>query len=95
MVHGAWSVAVLLPEAVNRDDMMAQLERAGIETRPMFPPMHTMPIYEGNKRGYYFVSEHLATRGIMLPTHADLGDETVLSICGAVSERLNGHACGE
>ena len=95
MTHGAWSVAVLLPEAVNRDDMMAQLDGAGIETRPMFPPLHTMPMYAGNRRGHYFVSEHIAGRGVMLPTHADLSDEAVLGICGAVSERLNGHACGE
>ena len=35
------------PEAcIGRDELMEELYRDGIETRPVFYPMHLMPVYE-------------------------------------------------
>lgn len=94
MTHGAWGVCVLLPEGADRDGIMVDLLARGIETRPLFPPLHTMPMYQDHRRGTLFVTEHLAPRGLMLPTHADLTDDAIEAVCAAVGEALHGTRTG-
>ena len=58
---------------------LAQALRAeGIETRPLFHPVHTMPMYAAGQTGLE-VAVDLAARGMNLPswpglTSADLGE---------------------
>ncbi len=75
-LHGCWAVAVQLPGGVDRDDCMAQMERAGIETRPVFYPLHQMPMYSAALR-LFPASTLISSRGIVLPTHADLTNDQV------------------
>lgn len=81
--HAYWLYTVVLGAgvAVERDAVMAGLAEVGIETRPVFYPMHVMePYYEG--RGRYPVAERLSERGISLPTHVGLTEEDVRYIAG-------------
>lgn len=88
MVHGAWGACVLLPEGTSRDGVAAALAAADIETRPMFPPVHSMPMYANARHGYMFVTDHIATRGLMLPTHADLTEQEVRHVCDCLNAAL-------
>ena len=88
--HGNWSVTVLLPEGVDRDIVAARLKSDGIETRPMFYPLNTLPMWRD--KGYECpVAEKTAPRGLMLPTHAELTADDVTYVCdhlkGAIHEQ--------
>jgi perosamine synthetase len=83
--HNYWMCSILVPRASHRDALMAHLDREGIETRPVFYPVHTMPMYAPSASGQRFpISDDIASRGINLPSWPDLGQEDVVRICDAV-----------
>ncbi len=79
-----------------RDQLMEALTAEGIETRPMFIPLHTLPPFrEGSRRrGEVLpVTDRLGANGIMLPTyntltHAD--QERVVSAIAAAGQKARG-----
>jgi perosamine synthetase len=83
-----WLYTVLLPEhftAADRDQVIERLAEDGIETRPVFYPMHELPPYQQDDP--FPVSSMLARRGISLPTHVNLEDGDI----DHVVERLLAH----
>ena len=70
---------------LGRDDVMERLARAGIETRPFFYPMHSLPMYREAGSGFP-VAERLAARGINLPSSAALTEEDVAYVCRSLAE---------
>ena len=89
--HVYWMFSILLGDEVllERDEVMARLRERGIETRPLFYPMHTLPPYADAARGESFpVAERLARRGINLPTWAGLTRDDVRYICDSLRECL-------
>lgn len=62
-------------EEHRRDDVMRRLDAMGIETRPVFYPMHVLPPYQ--EESSYPVADLWAQRGINLPTHQDLTRDDV------------------
>ncbi|HEX7830408.1 MAG TPA: DegT/DnrJ/EryC1/StrS family aminotransferase [Thermoanaerobaculia bacterium] len=85
--HSYWMFSVLLPEGVSAEDTIAAMANDGIETRPIFPPMHTLPPYF-ERDGHYPVAESLARRGISLPTWAGLSREDVERVCATLTENV-------
>ena len=81
--HSYWMVSILVNHADLRDKLRQHLARAGIETRPLFYPVHTMPAYSRNFRRHS-VAEDLSWRGINLPSFPSLTDDEVFYICGEV-----------
>ncbi|HZI16987.1 MAG TPA: DegT/DnrJ/EryC1/StrS family aminotransferase [Pyrinomonadaceae bacterium] len=89
--HARWLFTVTLSDAshVGRDEVMSRLEQRGVETRPVFYPMHVLPPYrDGSGGGAYPVAEGLARRGLSLPTWAGLGREDIDYVCDALLESL-------
>jgi perosamine synthetase len=90
--HAHWLFSIILNDDVHadRDAVMAYLEKRGIETRPIFYPMHILPPYlELARNEAYPVAERLARRGLSLPTWAGLTREDVSFVCDAVRECLH------
>ncbi|MGD1090980.1 MAG: DegT/DnrJ/EryC1/StrS family aminotransferase [Bryobacteraceae bacterium] len=88
--HAFWMYTVLLKPNVfmDRDLVMEKLAADGIETRPVFYPMHTLPPYCAGTRAFP-VAERLSRWGISLPTHALLSEGDVAYIAkrlGAICE---------
>ena len=84
-----WMFSVVLDEKVrlSRDEVMASLAEKGIETRPIFYPMHTLPPYRRLARGQRFpVAERIASRGMNLPTGAGLTHEDIDLVCDALKK---------
>lgn len=72
-VYWMSSVLINLEHAVSRDEMMDALAEKGIETRPLFFPMHTLPMYKDKAKPHDFpVAERLSASGINLPSSAAL-----------------------
>ena len=65
------------------------VEERGIETRPFFYPMHTLPLYQKLAEEADFpVADRLGAGGISLPTWAGLKEEDVGFVGAALSELL-------
>ena len=77
------NAAVKIP----RDDLILKLAESGIETRPVFYPMHIMPPYKHEKyQGKFPNSTHIAENGLCLPSHARLSAEDVKYIVAKLVE---------
>lgn len=76
--HSWWMYSVLLDTEELRNDLRDFLKAAGIETRPLFPPIHRLPPYD---RGAVFpVAENLSGRGVTLPSYPELSEDEVAMI---------------
>ncbi len=83
--HSYWMVNVLVNKYKDRDRLRDFLKAQGIETRPVFFPIHTMPIYK--QRGQKFpIAEDIARRGITLPSYPALTKNDVIFICNKIRE---------
>lgn len=85
-VNSYWVFAMLVKDGfhVDRDNLVARLSDAGIETRNFFVPMHKQPalLNLGLFRGeQYPVAEDVSGRGLYLPNGADLTVEQVGYVC--------------
>ncbi|MEM7338495.1 MAG: DegT/DnrJ/EryC1/StrS family aminotransferase [Actinomycetota bacterium] len=69
-----------------RDEVMARLDERGIETRPVFHPMHHLPPYRDPSP--YPVADDWACRGISLPTHELLTPDDIERVTHALSEAV-------
>ena len=49
------------------------MDQLGIETRPIFYPMHSLPPYRNSLN--FPIADDWSRRGISLPTHCNLTDE--------------------
>lgn len=64
-----WMMTVLVPKGVNRDAVMKRMEMLGVETRPVFYVMTSLPPYQGIIPP---IAGDISDRGINLPTYATL-----------------------
>jgi perosamine synthetase len=72
-----------------RNELMEYLKENGIDTRPFFIPLHTLPPFrqESTARGEVLpVTELLASTGFNLPTHAGLSAEDIQYICDKIKK---------
>ena len=60
--------------------MRLALDKAGIESRPLWKPMHLQPVYKSNPAYVNGVSEALFKRGLCLPSGPWVTDEDVAYI---------------
>ncbi len=80
-----WMIAIMLKESSQRDLLRIHLENAGIETRPTFYPVHTMPMY-CTKFEKHTIAENLGWSGINLPSYPGLKNEDVKIICNTIRQ---------
>jgi perosamine synthetase len=73
-----------------RDELMPYLFKHGIDTRPLYHPLHTMPPFLSESRaGSFPVSERICPKGINLPTWAGMAREDVEYICDTILKYLD------
>ncbi|POT31283.1 DegT/DnrJ/EryC1/StrS family aminotransferase [Citrobacter braakii] len=81
--HTYWMVSILTRTAEEREELRNYLSENSIETRPLFYPVHTMPMYSG-KYQKHPVAEDLGWRGMNLPSYPGMTDEQVIYICNKI-----------
>ncbi len=81
--HTYWMCSILVDKAENRDLLRDKLKEAGIETRPLFYPVHMMPMY-AEKFRLHPIAEDISLRGINLPSYPQLTKEQVDYICNVI-----------
>lgn len=65
-----WLNALRLPDEGARDAFLAATNRAGVMTRPLWTPMHRLPMYAQCPRGALPVTEQLAATVVNIPSSA-------------------------
>jgi len=71
---------------VERDAVMAAMQSDGIETRPVFYPMHILPPYA--ESGGYPNADWCAARGLSLPSHGGLTDDDLDRVAASLARAL-------
>jgi len=85
-IYWLYSLAVR-PEhlGMNRDQLAARLQERGIETRPVFHPLHDQPAYRTGIARPCPVTVDIATRGLSLPTGNEMTGADVDRVCDALT----------
>jgi perosamine synthetase len=92
LTNSYWVFSIIVDFAalgLDRDAFMERLGRAGVETRPLFYPLHDMPPYQPYTAGHsYPVTERLASNGLSLPSGVLLSDEDIDYVCDVVEGQI-------
>lgn len=88
--HSYWMFSILADNANRRDELRDFLSKAGIETRPLFYPVHTMPMYSIPFQSH-IVAEDLGWRGLNLPSYPSLRDDEIVMICDTIKNYFDPH----
>jgi len=86
-LHTNWLSCFLTEEEKfgrSRDALIASLDSANIESRPVWKPMHLQPLYASCERYGGDVAEDLFRRGICLPSSSSLSLENQLYVINQV-----------
>jgi perosamine synthetase len=82
-----WMYSILAPSLDVRDELMRRLQMRGVDTRPFFHPMSSLPPFAGCEARTP-VSHDLAERGLNLPSGPLLTESEIDFITDAVREAL-------
>jgi perosamine synthetase len=91
-----WLFCILVNECEfgrGRDELINHLSQSGVDTRPFFIPLHTLPPFReaSRQRGDQLeISDDLAARGINLPTFSTMADDDVRTVARAVISAARG-----
>jgi perosamine synthetase len=94
----SWFVYVVrLPAACDRDAVVAELDRRGIDARPYLPCIHLSDLYRnhlGTREGQFPVAEEFSRRSLALPFHPTLPEESVERVVAELASILGRNGSG-
>ncbi len=82
--HSYWMYSILVESPKIREDLREYLKDRGIETRPTFFPVHTMPMFS-HKFQKLPVAEYLGWHGINMPSWPGLSQDNIEFIAEEIS----------
>ena len=85
--HSYWMCSILLDDMKQREPLRNYLKERGVDTRPLFPPVHTMPHSQDD--GQFVNAEYLGSRGINLPSYPGLESDDLEYIVGVIKAYFN------
>jgi pyridoxal phosphate-dependent aminotransferase EpsN len=88
-LHTNWLSSFLIDEdrfGCSRDRLIRLLDAAGVESRPVWKPMHLQPLYRTAARYGGGVAEDLFHRGICLPSSSSLTEEEQLYVINRIRQ---------
>lgn len=88
VVHSGGAVHTDCEPNANVEALRMALDKAGIESRPLWKPMHKQPVYRDNPAYTNGVSEALFKVGMCLPSGPWVTDEDVRYIVECIKENI-------
>ena len=85
-----WFYSILIDKkryGIGRDELIVKMSGNGVETRPFFYPIHSMPPYKkyaANRR--FYVAEKLSSSGMNLPSSVKLTEEQVNQVAQLIKD---------
>lgn len=79
-----WMYSILVGKeyGMDRNALMAKLSQNGVDSRPVFYPIHTMPPYRQDRA--LPVAEEISHKGVSLPSAASLRDEEIERVASLI-----------
>jgi dTDP-4-amino-4,6-dideoxygalactose transaminase len=96
-IHTNWLSCFLINQhefGCSRNELIQSLDRAEIEARPVWKPMHLQELYRDCECFGGAVSEDLFSRGICLPSSSSLTSEDQTRVIEAVRKAAKSHLVG-
>ena len=81
-----YSVLVKEDFPLTRDELAKHLRSLGVDTRPFFIPMHSLPMYARGER--LPVAERLSQQGLNLPSSTTLTTDQIERVAAAIRSAL-------
>jgi pyridoxal phosphate-dependent aminotransferase EpsN len=88
-LHTNWLSCFLINQqrfGRSRDELIRVLDAAGVESRPVWKPMHMQKLYQDCSRYGGSVAEHLFAEGICLPSSSSLRPEEQAHVVDVIRE---------
>ncbi len=96
-LNAYWMVTIVLDPklGLNKTQLMERLSLHGIDTRPFFHPLSSIPAYEDSEQAHIARQRNKVVYGISpyainLPSALRLSKEEIKSVCAALLDVLNG-----
>ena len=83
-----WLTNILFKKELDTEAFCLKLDKAGIEARPLWKPMHLQPVYKNAPAFTNGVSESMFKHGICLPSGPWVTDEDVRYIVEKIKEAI-------
>ena len=83
-----WLTTILFKQELDTEALCLELDKAGIEARPLWKPMHLQPVFKDSPAYVNGVSERLFKTGICLPSGPWVTDEDVKYIVNCIKEAI-------
>jgi pyridoxal phosphate-dependent aminotransferase EpsN len=86
-LHTNWLSCFLIDEPAfgcSRDELIRALDEAGVESRPVWKPMHLQRLYAASELHGGEVAEDLFARGICLPSSSSLTESEQLHVANVI-----------
>jgi len=83
-----WLTCVTFDDPEQRDTVQAALSAAGIESRPLWKPMHLQPVFASTPMRVNGTSADLFDRGLCLPSGSVLTDSQVDRVVATIRATL-------
>jgi perosamine synthetase len=89
--HVYWLYTVLIEDRfkISRRRVMEELALRGIETRPVFYPITSMPPYRNGRIQRFSVAERVSKTGLSLPSSPLLASDSIRRICAVFRKLAN------
>lgn len=88
-----WMTTLILDSSLNitTQTLRAQLKTQGVDTRPFFHPLSTLPAYQAlyPERTAAPVAQYLSTYGFNLPSALCLSEQDIAQICDIIKKNIN------
>ncbi|WP_185783694.1 aminotransferase class I/II-fold pyridoxal phosphate-dependent enzyme [Croceivirga lutea] len=83
-----WLTCLLTDSFETREKIRTNLLNKGIESRPLWKPMHMQPVFSKNQKYVNGVSEDLFNRGLCLPSGSSLEEEQLVNIVNLIKKTI-------
>lgn len=84
-----WLYTILIDPTqggTDRQRLHAALKQRGIETRPLWQPLHQSPAHAGARQGPISVANSVQAQGLSLPSSSNLKPEDLENVCDAIAK---------
>ena len=89
VVHATGQIHTDCEPAANVEALRIALDKVGIESRPLWKPMHKQPVYQTSPAYVNGVSEELFCRGLCLPSGPCVSESEVERIVAEIKAALD------